>query len=255
MPAPEYDPELPLQAHVTNLDASPYVGRLAICRVLHGTIRQGQQVAWCRRDGSIQKVKISELYLTEALDRVQADSAGPGDIVAIAGVPTERLVRGGLCVVPEGRGVFPNLTVVENLKMASFSGTGYTEILEKSFQLFPRLAERRGQLAGKLSGGEQQQLAIARALMARPKLLMLDEPSLGLAPLVIDEMFAWLSELHEAGTTILLIEQNATRTIEVADRTYVLNKGKVAREIEDSEAAADTNLLETYLGVASERPS
>lgn len=177
---------------------------------------------------------------------------------SLIGVRPERIVDWGVSVVPEGRQIFTRLTVLENLVLGATTRRDRAQVdedLERVFARFPVLKAAGSKLAGKLSGGEQQQLAIARALMARPKLLMLDEPSLGLAPLVIDEMFAWLSELHEAGTTILLIEQNATRTIEVADRTYVLNKGKVAREIEDSEAAADTNLLETYLGVASERPS
>jgi branched-chain amino acid transport system ATP-binding protein len=145
----------------------------------------------------------------------------------IAGVPTERLVRGGLCVVPEGRGVFPNLTVVENLKMASFAGTGYPEILEKSFEYFPKLAERRGQLAGKLSGGEQQMLAMARALAVNPSILLIDELSMGLAPKIVEELYEVLASIARRGLTIVVVEQFAAEVLKVADSSALLINGRI----------------------------
>jgi branched-chain amino acid transport system permease protein len=145
----------------------------------------------------------------------------------IAGVPTERLVRAGLCVVPEGRGVFPNLTVVENLKMASFAGTSYADILEKSFEFFPKLAERRGQLAGKLSGGEQQMVAMARALAVNPSILLVDELSMGLAPKIVEELYEVLAGIARQGLTILVVEQFAAEVLKVADSSALLINGRI----------------------------
>ncbi|MGH3246372.1 MAG: ATP-binding cassette domain-containing protein [Trebonia sp.] len=145
----------------------------------------------------------------------------------IAGVPTERLVRAGLCVVPEGRGVFPNLTVVENLKMASFAGASYADILEKSFEFFPKLAERRGQLAGKLSGGEQQMVAMARALAVNPSILLVDELSMGLAPKIVEELYEVLAGIARRGLTILVVEQFAAEVLKVADSSALLINGRI----------------------------
>ncbi len=145
----------------------------------------------------------------------------------IAGVPTERLVRGGLCVVPEGRGIFPNLTVTENLKMASFAGTSYADILEKSFQHFPLLAERRNLLAGKLSGGEQQMVSMARALAVNPSILLVDELSMGLAPKVVEELYEVLAGIARQGLTILVVEQFAAEVLKVADSGALLISGRI----------------------------
>ena len=145
----------------------------------------------------------------------------------IAGVPTERLVRGGLCVVPEGRGIFPNLTVTENLKMASFAGASCADILERSFQQFPRLAERRSQLAGKLSGGEQQMLSMARALAVNPSILLVDELSMGLAPKVVGELYEVLAGIARQGLMILVVEQFAAEVLKVADSGALLINGRI----------------------------
>jgi len=146
---------------------------------------------------------------------------------SIAGVATDQLVRSGLCVIPEGRGVFPNLTVTENLKMGSFAGTSYQDILERSFQFFPRLAERRGQLAGKLSGGEQQMLSMARALSVNPSILLVDELSMGLAPKIVEELYEVLAGIARQGLTILVVEQFAAEVLKVADSGALLINGRI----------------------------
>ena len=144
-------------------------------------------------------------------------------------VPSHKVVSKGLALVPEGRRVFLQMTVQENLDMGAFSRKGgdIEGDMERVFEQFPRLKERRRQIAGTLSGGEQQMLAMGRALMSNPKLLMLDEPSMGLAPILVEQIFDIIKELHKAGTTILLVEQNAQAALSVADRGYVLETGKI----------------------------
>jgi branched-chain amino acid transport system ATP-binding protein len=170
----------------------------------------------------------------------------------ILGEPPERIVRYGLALVPEGRHIFNTLTVSENLEMGATARTDRTEIRvdrRRLLERFPVLERYHDSPAGRLSGGEQQQLAIARALLSRPRLLLLDEPSLGLAPVVIDLVFDALAELREDGVTILLVEQNAARTIELADRSYVLRTGRVALAGSRDELQAATQLEATYLGL------
>jgi branched-chain amino acid transport system ATP-binding protein len=169
----------------------------------------------------------------------------------ISGAPTHRLVARGIAMSPEGRGVFANLTVYENLMMGAYLKRNKREIaedLENGFRLFPRLKEREQQKAGTLSGGEQQMLAMARALMSRPRLLLLDEPSLGLAPLVVHTIFEAIEEIRGKGTTILLVEQNAHAALGHSDRAYVLETGRIVMEGPSKELAADPRIKEAYLG-------
>ena len=160
-----------------------------------------------------------------------------------------KLVRSGLAHVPEGRRIFLEMTVQDNLEMGAFTQKNVDPAeLEKVFTLFPRLAERRKQIAGTLSGGEQQMLAMSRALMSKPKLMMLDEPSMGLAPILVDQIFSIIKDLHKAGTTILLVEQNANRALEIADRAYVLETGKITLEGTGKELASSDEVRKAYLG-------
>ena len=160
-----------------------------------------------------------------------------------------KLVRNGLAHVPEGRRIFLEMTVQDNLEMGAFTQKNVDPAeLEKVFTLFPRLAERRKQVAGTLSGGEQQMLAMSRALMSKPKLMMLDEPSMGLAPILVDQIFSIIKDLHKAGTTILLVEQNANRALEIADRAYVLETGKITLEGTGKELASSDEVRKAYLG-------
>jgi branched-chain amino acid transport system ATP-binding protein len=161
------------------------------------------------------------------------------------------IVAAGLIQVPEGRRVFPNLSVLENLELGSYrrGRANRTRNLERAFAVFPRLAERTGQRAGTLSGGEQQMLAIGRALMAEPRLLILDEPSLGLAPLLVEEMFGLVRRLNADGLAILLVEQNVGQSLEIAHRAYVLENGAVAFHGSPDELLARSDLKRAYLGI------
>ena len=164
--------------------------------------------------------------------------------------PTKILVR-GLAQVPEGRRVFGQMTVLENLEMGAFTRrdtAGIREDLEMVFHSFPRLKERLRQPAGTLSGGEQQMLAMGRALMSRPKMLLLDEPSMGLAPILVDEIFSIIRQVNKTGVTVLLVEQNATKALEIADYSYVLSTGKIVSSGEGRSLLTDASVRSAYLG-------
>jgi branched-chain amino acid transport system ATP-binding protein len=170
----------------------------------------------------------------------------------ITHLPGHRRVALGLCQVPEGRGIFPGMSVTENLEMGAYgrpSGSRLAEDYERAFSLFPQLSDRRKQAGGTLSGGEQQMLAIARALMARPQLVMLDEPSMGLAPLMVKQIFDIIVEINKQGTTVLLVEQNAAQALARADRAYVLETGRVAKTSDAATLLADDSVRAAYLGV------
>ncbi|HXH79155.1 MAG TPA: ABC transporter ATP-binding protein [Nocardioides sp.] len=165
----------------------------------------------------------------------------------------DQRMRKGLCLTPEGRGVFPGMTVTENLDMGAYTRKdkqGIAEDFDRVFGLFPRLKERRKQVGGTMSGGEQQMLAIGRSLMSRPKLLLLDEPSMGLAPMLIQQIFSIISEIAEQGTTILVVEQNAKQALSRADRAYVLETGRIVKTGSGAGLLDDPTVREAYLGVA-----
>lgn len=221
-------------------------------RVLHGVglhVSAGETVAVLGSNGA------GKSTLMQSLVGIVKPTAGRVVFNGrdLTGVPPEKIVRGGLTLVPEGRRVLSRLTVRENLRMGAFAradkrGTG--EAIERYFEMFPILAERQNQLAGTLSGGEQQQLVICRALMGEPKLLLLDEPSLGLAPVVVEQVFELLVELKaKENLTVLIVEQNVSEALEVSDRAYVMESGRLVTEgtTEEIKTAA-IRLEQSYLG-------
>ncbi|WP_343008314.1 ABC transporter ATP-binding protein [Parolsenella catena] len=170
---------------------------------------------------------------------------------SLLGIPPHKIVSRGMALCPEGRRVFLQMSVRDNLEMGAFTRTNSAEVadsLEMVFERFPRLKEREGQSAGTLSGGEQQMLAMGRALMSKPRLLMLDEPSMGLAPILVQEIFNIIKVLHDAGTTVLLVEQNARMALSIADRAYVLETGKVSMSGNAADLANDERVKQAYLG-------
>lgn len=169
---------------------------------------------------------------------------------SLAKVPSHKIVERGLALVPEGRRIFLQMTVQENLEMGAFTQKGgeTQQDLEKIYALFPRLKERLKQMAGTLSGGEQQMLAMGRALMAKPRILLLDEPSMGLSPLFVGEVFKIIQEVSAAGTTVLLVEQNAKKALSISDRAYVLETGKIVKTGKASDLLSDDAIKKAYLG-------
>ena len=211
------------------------------------TVAEGEIVSLIGANGAGKSTTL------RALSGVVRPSAG--SIVhggkPIAGLPSHRIARLGIAHVPEGRGVFANMSVRENLEMGAYTRSSRKEVeesLERAFALFPRLAERAAQLAGTLSGGEQQMLAIGRGLVQRPDLLLLDEPSMGLSPLLVGEIFRMIVEINKAGTTILLVEQNASMALALADRAYVLETGEIALEGKASDLRENPKVRAAYLG-------
>ena len=221
--------------------------------------------------GNIHAVKGVSLYVNEGeiVTLIGANGAGKSTVLNtvcgllmpktgsvefngtnIHSVASHKVLSLGLSQVPEGRRIFQQMTVEENLEMGAYirkPGT-YSEDMEKVFTQFPRLKERRTQIAGTLSGGEQQMLAMGRALMSKPKLLMLDEPSMGLAPILVEQIFNIIQELHNSGTTILLVEQNAQMALSVADRAYVMETGKITLSGTGKELAESSAVKKAYLG-------
>jgi branched-chain amino acid transport system ATP-binding protein len=203
-------------------DVSVHYGRIAAVQSLTLEVNEGELVGLVGHNGAGKTTTL--MTITGMLKPTSGDVVFDGR--SLAGLAPDEILRRGISLVPEGRRIFGRLTVGENLKIgATARRGGVDEDMQRILQRFPVLERYWNRSGAKLSGGEQQQLAIARALLARPRLLLLDEPTLGLAPLVVDQVFEILQELHEEGVTILLVEQNAARTIEIANRTYVMRSG------------------------------
>ena len=224
-----------------------YYGAIHALKGISVEVKQGEIVTLIGANGA---GKSTILRTISGLLRAKT-----GDIVfegnAIGGMPAEEIVRKGISQVPEGRRIFANMTVAENLELGAYirsDKAGIRKDIDKVFERFPRLGERRSQIAGTLSGGEQQMLAIGRGLMSQPKLMLLDEPSMGLAPLLVKEIFSIIQEINASGTTILLVEQNAHMALSIAHKAYVLETGRItlsgtAKELSESEA-----VRKAYLG-------
>jgi len=228
-------------------DVHTYYGSIQALRGISLTVNDGEIVTLLGANGA---GKSTTLRSINGLNRPRQGSIRfqGRDITS---VPAHQIVKRGIAQAPEGRRLFPRMTVTENLEMGAFQRTdraGIKQDMEHVFQLFPRLQERRPQKAGTLSGGEQQMCAIGRALMARPKLLLLDEPSLGLAPIFVERIFDIIKQINQEGTSILLVEQNALMALDAADRGYVLETGTIV--LADKAAALKTNeqVRKTYLG-------
>jgi branched-chain amino acid transport system ATP-binding protein len=167
-------------------------------------------------------------------------------------LPTHKIVERGISLIPEGRKLFPDMTVVENLELGAYFPNARKKIpetLKWVFALFPRLEERKSQLVGTLSGGEQQMVTVARGLMSLPQLLLIDEPSMGLAPIVVAELFRTIRRIHQEGVTVFLVEQNARQAMEISDRTYVLENGRIVREGKSKDLLTDDEIRKAYLGL------
>jgi len=232
-------------------DVSVHYGRIGALSGVSLTVDEGEIVSLIGANGA------GKTTTMRAISGIRPLSGGR---IRFAGHDISRLradlrVVRGICQAPEGRGVFPGMTVTENLEMGAYARPSkerknLAAEYERVFELFPRLAERRKQTGGTLSGGEQQMLAIARALMSHPKLLLLDEPSMGLAPQFIQQIFRIVSEINEQGTTVLLVEQNAQQALSRAHRAYVLETGSIVKSGTGQEMLADPSIKEAYLGVA-----
>jgi branched-chain amino acid transport system ATP-binding protein len=229
-------------------DLHVYYGEIHALKGISFTVRQGEIVTLLGNNGAGKTTTLRTLSGLLA--------ARGGDVqlegTSLLGIAPHDVVLKGITHVPEGRRIFNRLTVVENLEMGAYTrvGAGIDQDMEHVFTVFPRLKERRAQVAGTLSGGEQQMLAIGRALMARPRLLLLDEPSMGLAPVLVEQIFETVLTINRQGVTILLVEQNAAMALSIAERGYVLETGRLALEGRAQELADNPEVRRAYLGEA-----
>ena len=230
-------------------DLRVHYGKIEAIRGISLKVDEGEIVTLIGANGA---GKTTTLKTLSGLRRVTSGkvSFGGQDITGVAG---HKRVTLGICQAPEGRGIFPGMTVMENLDMGTYArkSPDHAGDLDRELTLFPRLGERSKQSGGTLSGGEQQMLAIGRAMMARPRLLLLDEPSMGLAPLIVQQIFEILKEINQQGTTILLVEQNATQALQLSHRAYVLETGTVVKSAPAAELLDDPSVREAYLGGAA----
>jgi len=231
--------------------------RVAGLRVSYGGIQAVKGVSFEVLEGElVSLIGANGAGKTTTLKAITGTQPAAGGEIEFMGKSTRGqgpwlLVEQGLVMVPEGRGVFSRMTITENLQMGAFVRNDVKDIaadVERVFGIFPRLKERRNQLAGTMSGGEQQMLAMGRALMARPKVLLMDEPSMGLSPIMVDKIFEVVSDIHQQGTTILLVEQNASRALQLAQRGYVMDSGEVTMTGAAQQLLADPRVRAAYLG-------
>jgi branched-chain amino acid transport system ATP-binding protein len=229
-------------------DVSVHYGRIQAVSGLSISVNEGEIVTLIGANGAGKSTTMRAISGIRPISSGKITFAGE-DISKLRG--DLRVVR-GISQAPEGRGIFPGMTVMENLDMGAYARKDRKDLsgdLDRVFELFPRLAERKTQLGGTMSGGEQQMLAIGRALMAKPKLLLLDEPSMGLAPQFIQQIFRIITEINKQGTTVLLVEQNAQQALSRAHRAYVLETGQITKSGTGKELLADNSIKEAYLGV------
>jgi branched-chain amino acid transport system ATP-binding protein len=235
----------PTLLKVTNLKVA--YGGIQAVKGVSFEVRQGELVSLIGANGAGKTTTLKAITGTQPVASGEIEFMGK----AIKGQGAWNLVKQGLVMVPEGRGTFTRMTIVENLQMGAFVRNDKAEIaadIEKVFGIFPRLKERAVQLAGTMSGGEQQMLAMGRALMARPKVLLLDEPSMGLSPIMVDKIFEVVNDIHKQGTTVLLVEQNASRALGLANRGYVMESGEVTMDGDAKVLLADPRVRAAYLG-------
>lgn len=228
-------------------DINVYYGNIHALKGVSMEINQGEIVTLIGANGAGKSTLLKTIsgLLKPKTGEILLDGGN------IGGNVVQAIVKKGISQVPEGRRVFANMSVEENLELGAYlrkDKKGIAEDFEKIYQLFPRLLERRKQLSGTLSGGEQQMLAMGRALMARPRLLLLDEPSMGLAPLLVKTIFKIIEEINQTGTTILLVEQNANMALSIADRAYVIETGKIVSSGTAEELTASDQIRKAYLG-------
>lgn len=231
---------------ISNLSAA--YGQVYALRDFSCSVKEGKITALVGSNGAGKTTFLR--CLSGLMEARQGSIEFDGD--TITDTPSNERVEAGLSMVPEGRMIFPNFTVEQNLKIGAISKRARGSLedgLEQSYKLFPKLEQRRHQLGGTLSGGEQQMLALARGLMARPRLLMLDEPTLGLAPLIANAIFEMVSQLKETGLTILIVEQDVHRTLQIADYAYVLENGQGVIEGQAADILDDPKVRESYLGI------
>jgi len=225
-----------------------YYGNIQALWDVHLTVNEGEIVTLVGANGAGKSTTLMSICGAVPVRRGEILLDGK----PIQNIKTDRIVRLGISQVPEGRLIFPELTVLENLELGAYLRKDKSEIkrdLEHMFGLFPILAQRQSQAGGTLSGGEQQMLAICRALMARPRLLLLDEPSLGLAPIIIRQIFDIILQVNEGGTTVFLVEQNANQALKLADRGYVMETGRIAMQGSGKSLLANEDVRKAYLGM------
>src|SRR4051794_8807127 len=227
-------------------DVHVHYGAIAALKGLSATVDEGEIVALLGANGAGKTTTLKTVSGLRPLTSGRVLFEGRD----LAGVPAHERVQMGISQAPEGRGIFPGMTIVENLEMGAYTRTrqDLSAEFERVFHLFPRLEERRKQQGGTLSGGEQQMLAIGRALMAKPRLLLLDEPSLGLAPKLVAQIFTIITEINQQGTTILLVEQNAAQALQRAHRAYVLETGRLVKTDDAKVLLNDDSVRAAYLG-------